>query len=52
VDPKECHFCGLRECEGVDELLVQFITKKQPEVLEVYKCRILVLELNVLSKMD
>lgn len=33
----------LRECEGIDELLVLYIEKKRPEVVEIFKCRTLVM---------
>ena len=36
----------------MDELLIEFIQKKRPELLEIYKCKTLVLELNALSKID
>ena len=42
LDPRDLHHLELRECEGVDELLLQYIQKKTPETLEVYKCKILV----------
>ena len=52
LDPRQLGYLYLHECEGVDEVLIQYIQKKRPEILEVHKCKTLIQQLNAFSKLD
>ena len=50
LEAKDLHFILVRECEGSDEMMIQYIEKREPNILNVMKCHILMMELNALNK--
>jgi len=52
IQKQEVQYMTVHECNGADELLVQYINKKCPNQLLLYKYQILMSEINAMVKND
>lgn len=49
---KEVMHRSVHDCHGADEILIQYIERRNPTTLKVIKCRTLMGELNTIVRID